>query len=97
MVEFEEVKVPKLRLDRVRAAPPVSGRRVPFDEHGASSMLTPKITGPPGSVRGKPALSLQQGRQMQRQGAWRAEALAEGSVELAQAMVPQALVLARGG
>ena len=36
-------------------------------------------------------------RQMQRQGAWRAEALAEGSVELAQAMVPQALVLARGG
>ena len=34
---------------------------------------------------------------MQRQGAWRAEALAEGSVELAQAMVPQALVLARGG
>ena len=36
-------------------------------------------------------------RQMQRQGAWRAEALAEGSVELAQAMVPQALVRARGG
>ena len=62
MVEFEEVKVPKLRLDRVRAAPPVSGRRVPFDEHGASSMLTPKITGPPGSARGKPASSLQQGR-----------------------------------
>ena len=62
MVEFEEVKVPQLRLDRVRAAPPVSGRRVPFDEHGASSMLTPKITGPPGSARGKPASSLQQGR-----------------------------------
>ena len=36
-------------------------------------------------------------RQMQRQGAQRAEALAEGSVELAQAMVPQALALARGG
>ena len=36
-------------------------------------------------------------RQVQRQGARRAEALAEGSVELAQAMVPQALALARGG
>ena len=37
-------------------------------------------------------------RQLQRhEGAWRPEALAEGSVELAQAMVPQALVLARGG
>ena len=36
-------------------------------------------------------------RQVQRQGARRADALAEGSVELAQAMVPQALALARGG
>jgi hypothetical protein len=34
---------------------------------------------------------------VQRQGARRADALAEGSVELAQAMVPQALALARGG
>jgi hypothetical protein len=33
----------------------------------------------------------------ERQGARRADALAEGSVELAQAMVPQALALARGG
>ena len=31
------------------------------------------------------------------EGAWRADALAEGSVELAQAMVPQALARARGG
>ena len=36
-------------------------------------------------------------RQVQRQGARRAEALAEGSVELAQAMLPQAIALARGG
>ena len=36
-------------------------------------------------------------RQVQRQGAERAEALAEGSVVLAQAMILQALVLARGG
>ena len=36
-------------------------------------------------------------RQVQRQGAERAEALAEGSVVLAQAMIPQALVIARGG
>ena len=34
---------------------------------------------------------------MQRQGRQRAEALAEGSVELAQAMVPLASALARGG
>ena len=34
---------------------------------------------------------------MQRQGRQRAEALAEGSVELAQAMVPLAGALARGG
>ena len=36
-------------------------------------------------------------RQVQRQGRQRAEALAEGSVELAQAMVPLASALARGG
>ena len=36
-------------------------------------------------------------RQVQRQGARRADALAEVSVELAQAMVPQAIALARGG
>ena len=36
-------------------------------------------------------------RQVQRQGRQRAEALAEGSVELAQAMVPLAGALARGG
>ena len=36
-------------------------------------------------------------RQVQRQGAERAEALAEGSVVLAQAMIPQALAIARGG
>ena len=36
-------------------------------------------------------------RQVQRQGARRAEALAEWSVELAQAMVPQAFALVRGG
>ena len=36
-------------------------------------------------------------RQAQRLGAERAEALAEGSVELAQAMIPRALALARGG
>ena len=36
-------------------------------------------------------------RQVQRQGARRADALAEESVALAQAMVPQALALARGG
>ena len=36
-------------------------------------------------------------RQVQRQGAERAEALAEGSVVLAQAMIPQALAMARGG
>ena len=37
-------------------------------------------------------------RQVQRhEGARRADALAEGSVELAQAMVPQALALARDG
>ena len=35
-------------------------------------------------------------RQVQRQGRQRAEALAEGSVELAQAMVPLASALARG-
>ena len=34
---------------------------------------------------------------VQRQGRQRAEALAEGSVELAQAMVPLASALARGG
>ena len=36
-------------------------------------------------------------RQVQRQGARRADALAEVSVELAQAMLPQAIALARGG
>ena len=36
-------------------------------------------------------------RQVQRQGARRADALAEESVVLAQAMVPQALAFARGG
>ena len=36
-------------------------------------------------------------RQAQRLGAERAEALAEGSVELAQAMIPRAHALARGG
>ena len=36
-------------------------------------------------------------RQVQRQGRQRAEALAERSVELAQAMVPLAGALARGG
>ena len=35
-------------------------------------------------------------RQAQRQGAERAEALADGSVVLAQAMIPQALAIARG-
>ena len=36
-------------------------------------------------------------RQAQRLGAERAEALAEGSVELAQAMIPRAHALERGG
>ena len=36
-------------------------------------------------------------RQAQRLGAERAETLAEGSVELAQAMIPRAHALARGG
>jgi hypothetical protein len=58
---------------------------------------------PPVAVRGPHPPPARRGRaggrerQVQRQGARRADALAEGSVELAQAMVPQALALARGG
>ena len=70
-----------------------------FDQHMESALEGSTASDPsyPRLVKGLQLDEVGRERQMQRQGAQRAEALAEGSVELAQAMVPQALALARGG